>query len=597
VIAAPTAVAPRARSRLLRLAAADVVAVAGLAVLCAALLAVAWRTWGDLGSDTGYDLVAGARVAHGSLPYTGFVYYYGPLAPFVVGLATWLGGAGLAPAVGLGIVLALAIVAATYALARTQTTPVGAFAAAAIAAPLALGPGNLSFVLPHSESATVGILLLLCFLLAATRFAATDRPAWLVAAGACAGLISLTRPEDEAAVVAAACVFYVVRVRTRDRGFGGAARLFGPAALVPAAVYGAFAASVSLHRLVADNLYPVHELRAGGNRVLRLTAPLTAGSFASLAGKLVLYCAGVAALLLVACALERRGRLRSSAIAALAGAAVTLAAVAAMRPETVRYYLHYAYGWIPAGAVVAVVVLLRRYRRHGGGWTAADHVALATTVVLAVLAAKTYAGFLFFSRPPQFAVYAAPFAVVFLARLHLVELARSRSALALGAAWLLVLAVLGIGLATKDARAKSVLVQGPQGALAASPADAPAYQAALRWIDSRTRSGDAVLLGPQLTALYTLSGRTDPLPQISLLPGALHDARAERDAMQRLQRAHVRLAIIDRRRFPEYGNTTFGGSFDRVLAALIRQRFAHVATLRGGGPKPRVLDVWLRTSA
>ena len=30
--------------------------------------ALTWDTWGDLGRDTGYDLVAGARVAHGQLP-------------------------------------------------------------------------------------------------------------------------------------------------------------------------------------------------------------------------------------------------------------------------------------------------------------------------------------------------------------------------------------------------------------------------------------------------------------------------------------------------------------------------------------------------
>jgi hypothetical protein len=56
---------------------ADTVAITALAVLTAVLVALTWGAWGDFGRDTGYDVVAGARVAHGDLPYRDFTYYYG----------------------------------------------------------------------------------------------------------------------------------------------------------------------------------------------------------------------------------------------------------------------------------------------------------------------------------------------------------------------------------------------------------------------------------------------------------------------------------------------------------------------------------------
>ena len=77
----------RASRRCARRSSTDRVAIGALGLLFVALAVLTWGTWGDLGQDTGYDLVAGTRVAHGELPYVDFVYYYGPLAPFVLGLA------------------------------------------------------------------------------------------------------------------------------------------------------------------------------------------------------------------------------------------------------------------------------------------------------------------------------------------------------------------------------------------------------------------------------------------------------------------------------------------------------------------------------
>jgi hypothetical protein len=596
-VTAATASARERTSRLGLAISGNTMAVLGLAAVSGTLIALTWGTWGDIGSDTGYDLVAGDRIAHGQLPYVDYTYFYGPLAPFLLGFAALLGGGGLAPAIGLGLVLAAAVVGLTYALARIHVGTTGAFLAAALTAPVAFGPSNFSFVLPHTFSATLGLLGSLAFLFGISRYAQTARGGWLLAAGGAAGFVALTRPEFAVAVLLAASIWLALRRRSGSGSLREIGLLAAPALALPAAAYGAFLTAVSPSRLVLDNLYPVDELRAGGNEILRLHAPLTASSFAELGLKLVLYVAGAAALV----AAGRLWRDRQPSRPVLASAVVGLALVALVglaRPETVRYGLEFAYGWIPAGAVLAAALLVWRAARKPEGFDAAGQAVVVGTVILAVLAVKTYAGFYIHSTVPQLALYAFPLAAIFLTRLHLRELvAGRRGVYVAGSLWLAFLACAGFGLTLKDARAESAEVRGSGGALAARPQEAALYQGALDWITKETGAGDPILLAPQLTSLYTLSGRENPLREISLLPGALPTAADERQAIARFEEAGVRLAVIDRRAFPEYGHSTFGGSFDRVVDSWIHQRFILAATLRSGGVDTRTLEIWLRRSS
>src|SRR5262249_37252587 len=78
-----------------------------------------------------------------------------------------------------------------------------------------------------------------------------------------------------------------------------------------------------------------------------------------------------------------------------------------------RHLLQFAYGWIPAGAGVAVLLLLHRFRHRGSEWTPQAQTAVTGTVALLVLAVPTYAGFFLHATNPQMAVYAAPLAAPF----------------------------------------------------------------------------------------------------------------------------------------------------------------------------------------
>ena len=63
------------QARRLRVAVAgDTVAIGALAFLGALMLAFTWNRWGNVDNDTGYDTLAGIRVAHGQLPYVDYIY-------------------------------------------------------------------------------------------------------------------------------------------------------------------------------------------------------------------------------------------------------------------------------------------------------------------------------------------------------------------------------------------------------------------------------------------------------------------------------------------------------------------------------------------
>jgi 4-amino-4-deoxy-L-arabinose transferase-like glycosyltransferase len=572
--------AARAQAERVRVAVgADTIAVCALALFVGALALLTWGTWGDLDSDTGYDLVAAHRIADGDLIYRDFVYYYGPLGPALLGLLALVGGADVSTAVFLGLPIALGIIAATYLLARAVVSPLGAFLAASITAAVAFIPDNYSYVLPHTTDMTLGMLLLLGVLLAIWRYSEAGHSRWLVACGAGLGLLTLTKPEPALAGVFAVVVWLLLRARRGSSLRREAPLVAVPAAFISVIVYAPLLATVGAHRLVLENLYPVGYLDAAGSIELHGRMPFTLESFVEVGSKLVLYSIGVAAILGAAYAFNRGGRIRSAVLVLVAIGAVLAIGGALAKPEALRHGLQFAYGWIPAAVGIALVLLLVSAFRRRGGWTPADQLSLAGVAALAVLALTNYPGFFPHGPHEQMSAYYIPLAAVFLVRLHLGELAPSRAAYVLGAMWLAFLAFAGTGLTLKDARLDSVAVRGPGGSLSDTAEEGPLYQAAVGWIERSTRPGDPIFVAPMMTNLYPLSQRWSPVDEISMLPGALPDAEEEERAIEALDRAGVRLVLTDDRAWPGYDHGAFGETFDKTLASWIRTHFERVATV------------------
>lgn len=590
------AIAIRARAERLGVAVShDVLALGGLGALALGLLMVTWGTWGDLDSDSGYDVVAGMRLADGDVPYRDFTYFYGPLSAGVSAVGALVGGSGFAPAAMIGLLLTAGIVSATYALGRAFLSPLGAFLAAVLTLAVALIPNNYSYVLPHTHAATLGTLLLLFFLIGLVRYVQASSMWFLLMSAAALGLMTLTKPEVTLAATATAGLWLVLRAVARLAWRRELLVLAVPAAAIPVLVYGGLLTVMSFDRLVFENLYPVDELRAGGDVMLGGRMPNSFHDLSVIARDSAMYAAGTAVLLGVGLALARGGRVRRIAlvVAALGGLLSVVGAFA--NPEALRHGLYYVYGGIPVLAAIAVALLLRRFWKQRDAWTAEQQGLLVCAVALAAVAFTAGNGFFLHAPRPQMAVYYAPLIAIFLARLHLVEVARRPEVRALGIAWVAFLAAAGTGLTIMDARAETVTVRGAEGSLTETPGEGALYQSALGWIERSTRPGDPIFVSPIMTGLNVLSGRPSPLREISMLPGALPTAQDENAAIALLDKAGVRLAVTDRREWPGYGHTHFGGSFQRVVSAWLERNFTHAATLRAHGAKgERTLDVWTR---
>jgi hypothetical protein len=603
------------RARALSLT-ADRVAILSVAAVSILLAVFTWNRWGDIWLDSGYDLVAAAKVSHANAPYIDFDYWYGPFGVMVLGAIYELFGIGVGPSIGLGLVLAVTLIGTGYALARQLVSAAPAAAVAVLVAVPAFSSSNVSYVQPHTFAAPFGMLFDLAAILLALRFAQTGARRWLVAAGVAVGLTALTRPENFVVACLAVGGWLVVRALrapARRQALGEIGVAAGAGLAVALGGYGAFLIAGQIHggltvdALLHENLFPRGPLRESVSVVYDQLAPKTLGSLVSLAGKLVLYGAGVGGLVLAARTLARGGTLRLLVIAALVLAAAGFVAVLLARPDTLRHYLKFVFAWMPAGSVLAAGALGWTAVRGRGGdreWDARAQLELMVALALIGFTYSVYAGFGPYPNPdfPQQSAYAMPVIATFLAWIHFrvvpaTGLADAGTLRTLGTAWMVLLAVGCGGLLLHDAHQERFTVHGIDGSMGATATDGPAYQAAVDTIQRETRRSDAILLAPQMTALYVMTGRHDPLAQLSLLPGALETDADQRAAIKAMEDQDLRLAIVDRRPVVRYDHGSFGVEYDRLVGAWLRKNFTHTKTLRGpsaGGAEPRILDVWLR---
>ncbi len=607
------AAAPATRtSRAATAALGDRPVLVALAACFAALAALTWRKWGMPEIDAGAELTTAALVRHGALAYRDVRYYYGPLGLYSLALAFRLFGTSFTTAYAFGLVQAAAILAAFYALARQWLAPLSAGLASAVLMAIGFSGTAFNFILPHTNSATFGLLFALLALLALAR-----RRLWL--AGAAVGLVGLTRPEFVAVAAGALAAYVLAEWRLSGRGpaWRAAWRLALPAIAIPALVLGWFATRVGLHVLVQENLWPVKFISVGAKTESNWM-PLTAASFAGLALRAALYCGLLAALVASverwrrageqrveglagagqdphsAVAAGHRGlvvrksggsRLLAARLAALWPLAAALLAIAALDGalratgllaaqrtaiELEARHLMLGMSWLPAlGLALAALAAWRLLRRGdsplGGSWP----VNLALIVLAAGLGLRAYNAF---TTDGSYAPYYAAPLVLLLGIFH-TRLAERRPQAALAS--FAVLGLVAAGLAAYALgglyRHDTAAVHTPRGTFYTEPAAASALQAAVREIDTHTLPGQRILAAPLDGGLYFMADRPPAPYELSLLPGLLDTPAEERSAIARLRRAHLAFAVIGARDFSTWGTPTFGVNYDPLLGAYLRR--------------------------
>ncbi len=567
--------------------------VAALALCFAALTALTWRKWGVPEIDAGAELSTADLIKHGAVLYQDVRYYYGPLGLYSLALSFKLFGTSFTTAFAFGLAQAAAILAVFYVLARQWLAPLSAGLASAVLLAIGFSGTAFNFVLPHTNSGTIGLLCLLAMLLALAR----ER---LVPAGVAAGLVCLTRPEFAAVAAGALVAFAVARWRFEGRAaaLSAAWRIALPALAIPAVVYGWFAMRVGLHDLIAENLWPTKFVQVGA-KTEQSWMPFTAASIVALAARAAIYLGLLGALVAtVEMGRRRRGASRvlacwpllaAFAVIGLVDVALRAGGLAPGTREAIEQearHLMLGMSWLPAlGFALAAVAAVRLVRRgssplgrpgdspSGPGWPAD----LALIVVAAGLGLRAYNAFTTYG---SYAPYFAAPLVLLLGILH-ARLAERRPQ-----ARLAVLGALGLVAAGLAAYAlggqyshDNTAVHTPRGTFVTSAAAAPALQAAVNQIDTYTTPDQRVLAAPVDGGLYFMADRQPALRELSILPGLIATPAEERAAIARLRSEHVTLAAVGAREFASWGTPTFGVNYDPLLGAYLRASASSTAVV------------------
>lgn len=565
----------------------------GLVLFLALLTAISWRKWGNPELDPGADLTVADLIAHdGYLAYEDVRYFYGPAGIYAMAGAFKLFGSSFTVAFVFGYAQTIAILAAFYAVARNWLTALTAGLATAVLAAIGFSGTLFNFVLPHTSSATFGLLFVLLELL----FVIKNRP---LLAGIAAGGAALTRPEF--AAVAAAVAAGAVIGEARARGFKVAARqaaaIAGPALLVAGAVLGAFAAAVGADRLFFENLIPLDFTRVAGLRFQENWAPFSIESAVATLARAALWVLPVGALAMSAVRLRKPGSRRVSALLPPLVALAVLVAVdglarvsgafpgtrSVVESEAMRLLLPMS--WLPAaalaGAAWGAYCLLRASKPPLSGSWAADTALLAGALALALRAYNEFTTDIYATYYAALPLLVAAIGHEKLALRWPAARPVALGALAVAAALLVTHAYVGLY------RDNNTPVRTARGSYVANDDAAPAIQGAVDLLRSSTGPGDTVLVLPDDPGLHFMADRRPALYETTFLPGTLDSEADDREAIERLERQRTPVVVVGARRFDQYGLPEIGVDFNRLLLRYVRRAYGPLRTFGDVENPPR----------
>ena len=568
-----------------------------LAAFVAVLLAMSWQRWGTPTGDPGLDLTVAADWVDGVFPYRDVRYWYGPLG--IAGLAGAFAvlGTSLWTVYLFGFLQALVIAELWRRLARHWLP--SAVVAAGLAVVLAIGfSGSLfNFIVPHTASATTGVMALLATMLAA----ANRRWAW---AGVAVGAAALTRPEFLAFAIAAlgGGVLGVLRD-------GGGWQLRPAARAAALAVPGIllvgglglwfFASKAGWDRLITENLFPVEFLGEVGTSFEEEWHPNDLAALGTLVLRGVIVAGGAFALLRATEAWQtatgagvgggRRLRIVAgpllvfvAVVAVTAVLATALAALAGDPGEPLRLVADDAARLLlPMTALAAVglavlfVAGVRWLRGEapplGGSWPAD----LALIAGAAACALRAYHQF----STDIYATYYAP-PVVLVAVIVLWRAAArlpGRRQTVVGVIVGLAAVVLAVHAYIGRYRDFTYVVHAPNGTYKAFAEQGPNVQGVIDLVAPETQPGDTMLVLPQEAGFHMLLGTRPALYDATLLPGTLPNRAADEAAAARLAAAPPKFVIDAARSFELWGKTANGVDVNVALMAEVRRRYCVAA--------------------
>ncbi len=207
-----------------------------LVLVALGMLAWTWGTWGDVQVDYGGEVYTAWRASQGASLYRDVAYFTGPLSPWINGALFSLFGVGIWTLFAANLAIVALTTALVWALVRRLADAFTATLAGALFLVLFAfgqfeGLNDSNYLAPYSHEVVHATPLALVALLAFARWKESAKLGWIALAGACFGLVCLTKAEYTLALGAAAFVLLVLS-RASLRAWGS----FALAALVPIAL-------------------------------------------------------------------------------------------------------------------------------------------------------------------------------------------------------------------------------------------------------------------------------------------------------------------------------------------------------------------------
>lgn len=543
---------------------------------------LSWERWIHPFVDGSRELQVPARVAAGERLYRDVVYYYGPAAPWINGLALRLFGRRWGVLELLGGVAAIWLFAALYRLTARAGSRLSAGVAVTLAAALCVGAHNGgSFLFPYAFASLFAI---------AGGFAAlgavSGTPSRASDAVAASGLALsfLAKPEIGAAA-AVVLGLAAIRARARREEIRRTGLVLLAGGLVATLGYGLAFRGITLQDLAKEGplilFSPPPEWR-GVYRVISGFAD-PAGSLRSLATALFLDLA-IAGGVLVASrsGREEAERPRASEAAWYLLLVLTVAMLATEGGARLEDRLPPLLMPLPLVAAAGALLLLR---------SPLDEERRARFLLFgftALVASRVVVGLAYGYRTTPYSILALPglaaTAAVVTMDLLAVRAAGPRTARRCAAAVFLAMTAVGLlRLARFNRPEETLRFDTPAGALRLRGPEAVATGETLRFLAGRARPGDTLTAFPEAGFFNFVTGMRNPLREEQILPGHL-DAEAEARVARRIAESEPRFVVVVNQTHPGWGPVAFGANFGREIFREIEARYTLAAVL--GGPPP-----------
>lgn len=243
------------------------VEIVALAIVVAVGAFALWQSWGKWLHpliDAGRDLYVPEQILAGKKLYRDVLYFYPPLAPYLIAAITAITGSSLAVYIGIGAGVAAVVCGALYLVARSLSGRVAAFAVSLLFVSVSLAGATTygsNFIFPYAHAAVFGMTFFLLFEAAIIRMFVAGPTRLIVGIAIGAGLLSAWCKIEFAVFVIATFLMAVVlgvatrRVTRRGAVFAALVALLC-AAGTSAAVWLYFADAGPGHHWLFDNALP-----------------------------------------------------------------------------------------------------------------------------------------------------------------------------------------------------------------------------------------------------------------------------------------------------------------------------------------------------